>query len=435
MFEQFFLNGFNHFNKYFIGISSGVVQAPIFSIFTGYIGAVHIASHCNHNICRRNVRQKFASLCFFHINPVELFHNAHGILVDLRFCLRPCGITFKYIRSKIFPKRFCNLTSAGIMHTDKCYFWFCLHLSTPHKNDLLNTCFGFVLFQQCRLPPQTQARTQAHDCKFTLSGGTYIIGIHPASLKAENRPARAKRRREKGTETMANRILLVEDNSEISEMLKDYLTAENYEVVCAADGQEACALFQASEFDLVLLDLMIPKISGMEVMKQIRKTSIVPIIIVSAKDTETDKTLGLGLGADDYITKPFSVVEVLARIKSNIRRAKQYAPQPAVPAEPAILTAGDLTLNPEDYTAVKAGKKIDLTAKEFEILKLLMKNPKKVYTKEQLYSLVWNDAYMGDENAVNVHISRLRNKIEEDPRRPKYILTVWGIGYKLGDFT
>ncbi len=231
---------------------------------------------------------------------------------------------------------------------------------------------------------------------------------------------------------MANRILLVEDHSEISEMLKDYLTAENYEVICAADGQEACSLFQASDFDLVLLDLMIPKISGMEVMKQIRKTSVVPIIIVSAKDTETDKTLGLGLGADDYITKPFSVVEVLARIKSNIRRAKQYVPQPA---GPAILTAGDLSLNPEDYTALKAGKTIDLTAKEFEILKLLMKNPKKVYTKEQLYSLVWKDAYMGDENAVNVHISRLRNKIEEDPRRPKYILTVWGIGYKLGDFT
>ena len=233
---------------------------------------------------------------------------------------------------------------------------------------------------------------------------------------------------------MTNRILLIEDDLEISEMLKDYLTVENYEVVCAADGQEACTLFDASLFDLVLLDLMIPKISGMEVMQHIRKTSVVPIIIVTAKDTETDKTLGLGLGADDYITKPFSVVEVLARIKSNIRRVKQYAPMPTAPAEPVVLTAGDLTLNLEDYTALKAGEKIDLTAKEFEILKLLMKNPKKVYTKEQLYSLVWKDAYVGDENAVNVHISRLRNKIETDPRKPKYILTVWGICYKLGDF-
>lgn len=233
---------------------------------------------------------------------------------------------------------------------------------------------------------------------------------------------------------MTNRILLIEDDLEISEMLKDYLTVENYEVVCAADGQEACTLFDASGFDLVLLDLMIPKISGMEVMQHIRKTSVVPIIILSANDTETDKILGLGLGADDYITKPFSVVEVVARIKSNIRRVKQYAPMPAAPAEPAVLTAGDLTLNLEDYTALKAGEKIDLTAKEFEILKLLMKNPKKVYTKEQLYSLVWKDVYVGDENAVNVLISRLRNKIETDPRKPRYILTVWGIGYKLGDF-
>lgn len=232
---------------------------------------------------------------------------------------------------------------------------------------------------------------------------------------------------------MTNRILLVEDDIEISEMLKNYLATENYEVVCAADGREACKLFDFSEFDLVLLDLMIPEINGMEVMGYIRKTSFVPIIILSAKDTETDKTLGLGLGADDYITKPFSVVEVLARIKSNIRRTRQYAPQAVVIEEPVVLTVGDLSLNIEDYTVLRSGEKIDLTAKEFEILKLLMKNPKKVYTKEQLYSIVWKDAYVGDENAVNVHISRLRNKIEQDSRKPKYILTVWGIGYKLGD--
>lgn len=232
---------------------------------------------------------------------------------------------------------------------------------------------------------------------------------------------------------MSSRILLVEDDADISAILQSYLSTENYEVVWAADGEEACSLFDASEFDLVLLDLMIPKISGMEVMQHIRKTSIIPIIIVSAKDTDADKTLGLGLGADDYITKPFSIVEVLARIKSNIRRAKQWSAPAAAPTVPASLTVGELTLNLEDFTAVKAGQKIDLTAKEFEILKLLMTNPKKVYTKEQLYSLVWKDVYVGDENAVNVHISRLRNKIEADPRKPKYILTVWGIGYKLGD--
>ena len=176
---------------------------------------------------------------------------------------------------------------------------------------------------------------------------------------------------------------------------------------------------------------MIPKISGMDVMQYIRKNSVVPVIIVSAKDTEADKTLGLGLGADDYITKPFSVAEVLARIKANIRRTTQYD-NTSVTA-PTILATGDLVMNLSDYSITKKGKNIELTAKEFDILKLLLQNPKKVYTKEQIYSLVWNDAYLGDENAVNVHISRLRNKIEDDTRNPRYILTVWGIGYKLGD--
>ncbi len=230
---------------------------------------------------------------------------------------------------------------------------------------------------------------------------------------------------------MNHKILLVEDDIEISEMLKNYLTLENYEVICAADGQEACNYFDRTEFSLILLDLMIPKISGIDVMQHIRKNSVVPILIVSAKDTETDKTLGLSLGADDYITKPFSVAEVLARIKANIRRRTQY--DQSVMDPPQILTFGKLVMNLSDYTLTQNGKRVELTAKEFAILKLLMQNPKKVYTKEQIYSLVWNDAYLGDENAVNVHISRLRNKIEEDTRNPKYIITVWGIGYKLGE--
>lgn len=227
------------------------------------------------------------------------------------------------------------------------------------------------------------------------------------------------------------KILLVEDDKEISEMLRNYLTAENYDVACAFDGQEACCAADQQAFDLILLDLMIPKVSGMDVMEHIRKDSFVPIIIISAKDSEADKTLGLALGADDYITKPFSVVEVLARIRANIRRATQY--DNIMAASPVILKAGELTMNLSDYSVTKNGDRVELTAKEFEILKLLMQNPKKVYTKEQLYSLVWNDAYLGDENAVNVHISRLRNKIEDDSRRPRYIVTVWGIGYKLGE--
>lgn len=176
---------------------------------------------------------------------------------------------------------------------------------------------------------------------------------------------------------------------------------------------------------------MIPKISGIEVMGRIRESSIVPIIIISAKDTDSDKTLGLGLGADDYITKPFSVTEVLARIKANIRRSTQYAK--GAPSQETVLKKGCLVMNLNDYSVTKNSNKIELTSKEFEILKLLLQNPSKVYTKEQMYSLVWNDAYLGDENAVNVHISRLRNKIEDNPRKPQYIITVWGIGYKLGD--
>lgn len=228
------------------------------------------------------------------------------------------------------------------------------------------------------------------------------------------------------------KILLVEDDAEISEMLKNYLATENYEVACAFDGQQACTMFDDASYDLVLLDLMIPKISGMGVMQHIREKSFVPIIILSAKDSESDKTLGLGLGADDYITKPFSVVEVLVRIKAALRRTMHY--DSAGVKEPAVLQAGELVMDLSDYTVQKGEESIDLTAKEFEILKLFMQNPKKVYTKEQLYSLVWQDAYCGDENAVNVHISRLRNKIEEDPRNPRYVLTVWGIGYKMGQF-
>ncbi len=228
------------------------------------------------------------------------------------------------------------------------------------------------------------------------------------------------------------KILLVEDDVEISEMLKNFLVTENFEVVTAYDGESACEKFFADEYSIVLLDLMIPKISGMEVMKTIRASSTVPIMILSAKDTDSDKTLGLGLGADDYVTKPFSVTEVLARIKANIRRNTQYTAA-ATAEEEEILTKGELVLNLNAYSVMKNGKKVELTAKEFEILKLLMKNPKKVYTKEQLYSQIWNDAYMGDENAVNVHISRLRNKIEDNPRDPDYVVTVWGIGYKLGD--
>ena len=227
------------------------------------------------------------------------------------------------------------------------------------------------------------------------------------------------------------KILLIEDDVEISDMLKKFLGTEGFEVVTAYDGESACEKFFDDEYSLVLLDLMIPKLDGMEVMNAIREKSTVPIIIVSAKDTDSDKSLGLGLGADDYVTKPFSVTEVLARIKANIRRTTQYSA--GIERREDTITGGKLTINTEDYSVLKEGARIELTVKEFEILKLLVKNPKKVYTKEQIYSSVWNDTYVGDENAVNVHISRLRNKIEDNPRNPKYVITVWGIGYRLGE--
>ena len=204
------------------------------------------------------------------------------------------------------------------------------------------------------------------------------------------------------------KLLLVEDDREIQEMLGDYLRTEAYEVVCASNGRDACRLFDEGGIGLVLLDLMIPQVSGMDVMEHIRKKSVVPIIILSARDTEADKTLGLGMGADDYITKPFSVAEVLARVRANIRRVTQYAEPPE---KSMVLTAGALRLDGKERTVTKAGERIELTAKEFDILKLLMANPKRVYTKAQLYTQVWNDAYCGDENAVSVHISRLRDSV------------------------
>lgn len=226
------------------------------------------------------------------------------------------------------------------------------------------------------------------------------------------------------------KILLIEDDVQISKMLKDFLQVESFEVITAFDGEQACKESDSGEFSLVLLDLMIPKISGMEVMRHIRKNSTVPIIIVSAKDSDSDKALGLGLGADDYITKPFSVTEVLARIKANIRRMTQYS---TIPMTDKNITIGEITMNLMDYSVKKGEKELELTAKEFEILRLLMQNKNKVYTKSQIYSLVWKDTYFGDENAVNVHISRLRSKIEDNSRNPKYIITVWGIGYKMGE--
>jgi len=230
-----------------------------------------------------------------------------------------------------------------------------------------------------------------------------------------------------------DRILLIEDDIEICEMIKGFLESEGFSVTVAHDGESGYLKFTESAPSLVLLDIMMPKLDGFNVIQRIRSDSTVPVIIISARDTEFDKISGLGMGADDYVTKPFSMTELLARIKSNLRRTMQYTKADNDKAARQELMAGDIIMNLTEFRVIKNEKLISLTAKEFEILKLFLLNPKKVYTKAQIYSQVWNDDYFGDENAVNVHISRLRNKIEDDPKNPQYIKTVWGIGYKLGD--
>ncbi|MEH7355905.1 response regulator transcription factor [Neobacillus drentensis] len=232
---------------------------------------------------------------------------------------------------------------------------------------------------------------------------------------------------------MQNKILLVEDDLAISDMVKGQFIKEGFEVVSAFDGEEALELFANDMFDLILLDLMLPKLDGMEFLKIIREKSMIPVLIMSAKDGDLDKALGLGFGADDYIAKPFSMIELTARVKAAIRRATHYS-QTEQKQEKKVLTVGEITLDLDNFLAQKSGKEIKLTAKEFHILKLFISHPSRVYTKAQIYSLIWEDEYYGDENVINVHMRRLREKIEDDPSKPQYIKTLWGIGYKLGEF-
>ncbi len=226
-----------------------------------------------------------------------------------------------------------------------------------------------------------------------------------------------------------HKVLLVEDDISIQEMVKGYLTKEGFVVAVASDGEEGFAKFLQDQFDLVILDIMMPKIDGLEVMNMIRKKSSVPILIMSAKDTDLDKALGLGLGADDYICKPFSMIELSARVKAGIRRSTTYsAPQQK---QDDMIVVGDLKVDTANFTVQKNNEAIKLTSKEFELLKLFATNQNRVFTKAQIYSLIWNEEYYGDENVINVHMRRLREKIEDDPSEPQYIKTLWGIGYKL----
>ncbi|KAJ50962.1 DNA-binding response OmpR family regulator [Clostridium tetanomorphum] len=225
-------------------------------------------------------------------------------------------------------------------------------------------------------------------------------------------------------------ILLVEDDLKVNELIKEALTKENYNIDSAFNGEEALVKFSQNNYELIILDLMLPIINGEEVLRQVREKSKIPVLILSAKSDPIDKILGLGIGADDYMTKPFIVAELVARVKSQLRRYLIFS-KPDI-WEDNLLERGNLQLNMDNYQVTKKGKVINLTLKEFEILKLLMFNPNKVFTKSQIYRSVWEDSYLSDESTIIVHIRRLREKIEDNPSSPIYVKTIWGIGYKFG---
>ena len=204
------------------------------------------------------------------------------------------------------------------------------------------------------------------------------------------------------------------------------LEQDNMEVDCAYDGEEALQMAHNKEYDIILLDVMLPKLTGFEVCQQIREFSNVPVIMLTAKGDDMDKILGLEYGADDYITKPFNILEVKARIKAIFRRME---PKKGTTENTGILESGDMKLDRDGRRAYIQGREIGLTAKEFEVLELLMLNPDKVYSRENLLKLVWGTDYPGDVRTVDVHIRRLREKIESNPSEPRYVHTKWGVGY------
>jgi len=224
-------------------------------------------------------------------------------------------------------------------------------------------------------------------------------------------------------------ILVVEDEPKITELLKLYLERDGYQVVTASSGELALATFHEKAPELVLLDINLPEVNGLEVCRQIRKESDLPIIMLTARDEEADKLIGLELGADDYITKPFSPREVIARVRAVLRRAA-----PAQPQQPQeTLRAGELMLDPERHELRRGGAVLDLTPTEFRLLEVLMRNPGRVYSRLQLLDLVQGEAFEGYERTIDAHVKNLRSKIEPDPQRPTHVLTVYGVGYKFAE--
>lgn len=223
---------------------------------------------------------------------------------------------------------------------------------------------------------------------------------------------------------MGKRVLVVDDEKLIVKGIRFSLEQEGMEVTAAYDGQEALELAAHQEFDIILLDLMLPKIDGLQVCQQIREFSDVPIIMLTAKGDDMDKIMGLEYGADDYITKPFNILEVKARIKAIMRRTAAAGRK-----EEKAIHAGRLTLDTDGQRLYIDGREINLTSKEFDVLELLVTNANQVYSREKLLKLVWGSDYPGDVRTVDVHIRRLREKIEENPSEPGFVHTKWGVGY------
>ena len=222
-----------------------------------------------------------------------------------------------------------------------------------------------------------------------------------------------------------SKVLVVDDEKLIVKGIMFSLEQDGMEVNCAYDGEEALEKIRSTDYDIVLLDVMLPKLDGFEVCQAVREFSNVPIIMLTAKDTDMDKILGLEYGADDYITKPFNILEVKARIKAMLRRSKRAVSE----TNSNQIVKGDLKLDIDARRVMIKDKEINLTAKEFDLLELLVNNPNKVYSREQLLSIVWGYEYPGDVRTVDVHVRRLREKIEDNPKEPKYVNTKWGVGY------
>ena len=220
------------------------------------------------------------------------------------------------------------------------------------------------------------------------------------------------------------RILVVDDEKLLVKGMKFNLENEGYEVECAYDGASAVELAREGTFDLIVLDVMMPEVDGLEACMRIREFSNVPVIMLTAKSEDADKLMGFECGADDYLTKPFNVLELKARVRALLRRAAGVQR-----SRGALLTAGELVLNTEERTASRAGEPVELTAKEYDLITLLMRNPRRVYSRENLMNGVWGYSYAGDYRTVDVHIRRLREKLERNPAEPEHICTKWGVGY------